>query len=260
MKEEFEKLLKAREDFIYLEEVDSTNEEAKRLAAKGAVHGTVVAADMQSKGKGRRGRSWDSPKGDSIYMSILLRPKIEAVHASMLTLVTALSAAEAVEEIIQEPCHIKWPNDLVLHDRKICGILTEMSADMEGIRYVIIGIGINVNQETFPDQIASMATSLKMETGTQISRAALMASVLKCFEKNYEIFMKQTSLAPFMEAYNKRLINIGRQVKLIRQNGEVIRTSRGIDAEGALIVCDEDGQTEKVISGEVSVRGLYGYV
>lgn len=262
-KEEVDRSLTTRmigRSYIYMEEVDSTNEEVKRLAAKGAPHGTVVAADMQTKGKGRRGRSWSSPKGDSVYMSLLLRPEMETIHASMLTLVIALSAAQAVEEVTGYPCQIKWPNDIVCNNKKICGILTEMSAEMECIHYVVIGIGINVNTEGFPEEIASMATSLKLETGQRINRADLAAAVLNHFEKNYEAFMKQSSLAPLTDAYNDKLINIGRQVKIISRGEEMVRISKGIDADGALIVCDEKGRTEKIISGEVSVRGLYGYV
>ena len=262
-KEEVDRNLSTRiigRHFIYEEEIDSTNEEVKRLAAKGAPHGTVVAADMQTKGKGRRGRSWSSPKGDSIYMSLLLRPEMETVHASMLTLVIALSASEAVEEVTGLNCKIKWPNDLVCHDKKICGILTEMSAEMECIHYVVIGIGINVNTKEFPEEISAMATSLSLESGQEINRADLAAAVLNHFETNYEMFMRQSSLLPLMEKYNNRLINIGRQVKILRQGKEEIRTSQGIDEKGALIVTDEEGRKEEVISGEVSVRGLYGYV
>jgi BirA family biotin operon repressor/biotin-[acetyl-CoA-carboxylase] ligase len=262
-REEVERGLTTRmigRNYIYMEEIDSTNEEVKRLAGKGAPHGTVVAADTQTKGKGRRGRSWNSPKGDSISMSLLLRPEMETLHASMLTLVIALAAAEAVEEVTGLSCQIKWPNDLVCNDKKMCGILTEMSADIEYIHYVVIGIGINANAETFPEEIASMATSLKKESGREVNRADLVAAVLNHFETDYETFMKHSSLEPLREAYNERLINIGRQVKIISQGETKIRTSQGIDADGSLVVCDETGKTEKIISGEVSVRGLYGYV
>lgn len=249
------------QNYIYLEETDSTNEEIKRLAAKGAPHGSVVAADMQTMGKGRMGRNWSSPKGENIYLSILLRPQMETIHASMLTLVIALSAAQAVEEVLGEPCQIKWPNDLVFHNKKICGILTEMSADMECIHYIVIGIGINVNTEDFPEEIAFMATSLKKETGKSVSRASLIASLLNHFERNYEIFLKDFTLSALLEEYNNRLINRGRQVKLIRYNKEEeIRFSQGIDSQGALLVTDKQGNQERIISGEVSVRGLYGYV
>lgn len=260
MKEEWKEFLKNRNNLVYLEEVDSTNEEAKRRAAEGAVHQTVLLADKQSRGKGRRGRNWESQSGKNISMSILLRPAMEPSCASMLTIVAAVSVAEAVEEVIGESCLIKWPNDLVIRDKKICGILTEMSTNQQGIRYVIVGIGLNVNQEAFPKEIASMAASLRMITGKEISRSNLVTLILDHFGKNYEIFMQQLSLAPFQESYNKRLIHMGRQVKLLCGEKEEIRTSLGIDAEGALIVRDENGQTEKVISGEVSVRGLYGYV
>lgn len=242
--------------FLWQEEIDSTNEELKRQALAGACHGRVICADHQTNGKGRRGRSWDSPKGDNIYLSILLRPDMEPVQASMLTLVCALSVAEAIEEAAGASCQIKWPNDLVLDGRKVCGILTEMSTGMEGIRYVVVGIGINVNRNIFPEEIAHMAASIDKGSG----REAIIKSLLFHFEKNYETFAKQKDLGPFLEQYNKRLVNIGRQVQILSGDQVQIRTSYGIDEGGALIVADEHGKKEKIISGEVSVRGLYGYV
>ena len=242
--------------FLWVEEIDSTNEELKRLAAADAVHGTVLCADYQTNGKGRRGRTWDSPKGDNIYLSILLRPELEAEHASMLTLIGALAVADSIEETTGAECQIKWPNDLVLGNKKVCGILTEMSSDMQGIRYVIVGIGINVNRNVFPDEIAHMAASIEKGKG----REAIVVSLLAHFEEKYNIFLKHKNLAPFLEEYNGRLAGIGRQVQILSGGEGQIRTSHGIDEGGALIISDEEGKTEKIISGEVSVRGLYGYV
>lgn len=242
--------------FWWQEETDSTNEELKRQAMCGAPHGTVLGSDCQTNGKGRRGRNWDSPRGDSIYLSILLRPQLEPTQASMLTLVCAVSAAEALKEATGISCQIKWPNDLILDGKKICGILTEMSTGTEGIRYVVIGIGINVNRQNFPEEIAHMAGSVPQGQGKE----TLIEALLDRFEENYLLFEQEKTLRPFLEQYNKRLVNIGQPVQLLSQEGRTCRISYGIDERGALIVADEDGKEEKIISGEVSVRGLYGYV
>ena len=242
--------------YLWMEEIDSTNEGLKRQAAAGACHGTVLCAGYQSGGKGRRGRTWDSPKGDNIYLSILLRPELEPVEASMLTLIGALAVAAAVEETTGAQCQIKWPNDLVLDSKKVCGILTEMSTGTNGIDYVIVGIGINVNREIFPEEIAHMASSIDKGQG----REAIIASLLFHFEEKYAAFTKYKNLSPFLKEYNGRLAGIGQQVQILSGGEGVIRTSHGIDEGGALIVSDENGNEEKIISGEVSVRGLYGYV
>ncbi|MBE5957014.1 MAG: biotin--[acetyl-CoA-carboxylase] ligase [Lachnospiraceae bacterium] len=242
--------------YLWMEEIDSTNEELKRQAAAGAVHGTVLAAGYQTNGKGRRGRTWDSPKGDNIYLSILLRPDLQPAEASMLTLIGALAVADSIKETTGADCQIKWPNDLVLAGKKVCGILTEMSTGADGIQYVIVGIGINVNRSIFPEDIAHMASSIEKGQG----REAIIASLLFHFEEKYDKFLKYKNLAPFVEEYNERLAGIGRQVQILSGGEGVIRTSHGIDEGGALIVTDEEGKEEKIISGEVSVRGLYGYV
>lgn len=242
--------------FFWAEEIDSTNEELKRRAAQGAVHGTVFCADYQTNGKGRRGRTWDSPKGDNIYLSILLRPEFEPEHASMLTLIGALAVAVAVEETTGAYCRIKWPNDLVLNGRKVCGILTEMSTDMTGIRYVIVGIGINVNRSIFPEEIAHMASSIEKGEG----REALIASLLFHFEEKYNLFLEKKDLSPFLEEYNGKLAGVGGPVQILSASDRKVCISHGINETGALIVSDEDGKREEIISGEVSVRGLYGYV
>ena len=248
------------QNYIWKEEIDSTNEEAKRLGREGAPQGTVEAAAQQTKGRGRRGRRWESPGGDNIYLSILLKPKFEPSKASMLTLMAALAAAEALEQCCQVSCQIKWPNDLVINQKKACGILTEMLTDHGGISSIIVGIGINVNTENFPKEIDHMATSLKKETGKEQDFQEIIASLLEKFEEYYEIFMEHLSLRPFMEEYNKRLINAGQQVQILTGSEVAIRTAHGINENGALIVSDERGRMEKIISGEVSVRGLYGYV
>ena len=256
---------------LYQEEMDSTNTEAKRQALE-ENHGLLVIAEEQTLGRGRRGRSWNSPKGTGIWMSLLLQPKeisiqsektvLSAKKASMLTLVTALSVAEAISEETGLEAFIKWPNDIVINNRKVCGILTEMSADNDGIHYVVIGIGINVNTREFPEEIREIATSLWLEQKKAgIDRASLVAAILGKLELYFEQFLEAEDLSFLLEEYNKKLVNFGKEVKVLGCDGqeENSGTAKGINKEGALLVETEEGLLE-VRSGEVSVRGLYGYV
>ena len=245
---------------VYLDIVDSTNEYAKELAKKEYVHGTVVVGDHQSAGKGRLGRGWSSPKGCAVYISYLLKPDILPAHASMLTLVAALSTSRAIEEITGCDCQIKWPNDIVMDGKKVCGILTEMSADMDCIHYVVTGIGVNVNMTSFDESIKDTATSLRLQTGNIISRSKLILSMLSYFEKDYAVFIKTEDLSGLLEDYNKRLVNRGRQVRIVERKQEWKAVARQINKAGELEVETEDGQIKYIVSGEVSVRGIYGYV
>ena len=244
----------------YYDKVDSTNEAAKRAAAEGAPEESFFVADCQTAGKGRRGRTWLSPGGEDIFFSILLRPDIPVQSASMLTILAALAGAETAAAHSGEVCRIKWPNDVILHDRKICGILTEMALEMNEIGYVIVGAGFNLNRMQFDDEIADMAGSIKKETGRQVDRAAFFADFVRSFISRYHRFLLTESLAPFVDEYNAVLINKGRQVKLVKNGHDLIRRAEGINELGELIVIDEDGRPETVFAGEVSVRGLYGYL
>lgn len=241
------------------EEIDSTNTEAKRLAEQGAVEGTLVTANYQTAGKGRRGRVWENPVGSTISMSVILRPDIAPVKASMLTLVMALSVSKAIENVSGLETQIKWPNDIIIHKKKVCGILTEMSAEMNRIHYVIIGCGINTGNMSVSPEVKDKATSLLLE-GKSVKRAVLVADVLSCFEQEYERFLQAGNLAPLLEEYNSRLINIGKEVKILDPLQEYQAVAEGINESGELIVTKEDGTKEAVFSGEVSVRGIYGYV
>lgn len=244
----------------YFRETDSTNTQAKRLGEEGAPAGALVAADRQMAGKGRRGRSWDSPPGRDIYMSLLLRPDIRPSDAPMLTLVMAQSVAEAIREKTGIDARIKWPNDIVSGGKKLCGILTEMSAEMDCINYIVIGVGINVNQPSFPEDIADRATSLMLETGRSFLRAPLIAAVMERFEDNYSRFLEAGDLSGIREDYNELLVNVGEQVRVLEPGHEYNALSFGINDRGELLVQKEDGSREAVFAGEVSVRGIYGYV
>ena len=243
----------------FFDEIDSTNNELRRIAENGAPDGTLAIAEIQTAGKGRRGRAWTSPRGSGIWMSFLLRPDFAPEYASMLTLVTAMAVEKGIRQQTGLDCQIKWPNDIVLNGRKICGILTEMSTEEDSIRYVVVGIGINVNTKEFPEEISKTATSLAIETGHPVRRAPLVASILKAWEEYYETYKKTLDLSLLKEEYNARLVNLGREVKVLAPKGDDVGVSGGITDTGELIV-EVDGEKREVMSGEVSVRGVYGYV
>ncbi|MGI6095107.1 MAG: biotin--[acetyl-CoA-carboxylase] ligase [Lachnospiraceae bacterium] len=242
----------------YTKEVDSTNNWAKKEAEAGSAQGLVTVTDRQTQGKGRRGRQWKTEEGSNIMMSLLLRPAFLPEKASMLTIVMGLSVAQAIREVTELPVQIKWPNDVIVSGKKLCGILTEMSTQMTCIDYVVIGVGINVNQTEFPEELQD-ATSLVIESGHPFKRAPLIASVLACFEKNYEIFCKTEDLTGLLEEYNRLLINKDRTVRVLEPQNEYTAVSHGINAHGELLVEREDGRKEAIFAGEVSVRGVYGY-
>lgn len=245
---------------LYFDEIDSTNTAAKKAAEDGTPHGTLVVADFQSGGKGRRGKSWSAPHGSGIWMSLVLRPELHPVTASMLTLVAAMAVADGLQKTAGMEAGIKWPNDIVSSGKKICGILTEMSTELEFINYVVTGIGINVNNESFPEDIQEVATSVYQETGNRVSRSSIIKAVMASYEQYYETFVQTCDMSALIEEYNRLLVNKDNEVRVIKKEGEYTGISLGIDESGELLVKTEDGNIHTVISGEVSVRGIYGYV
>jgi len=244
----------------FYDEIDSTNNEAKKKAEDGAKQGTLVIAECQNGGRGRRGKKWISPSGSGIWMSFVLKPTIHPYGASMITLVAALSVVSALKNIKGLECNIKWPNDIVANGKKICGILTEMSSELDAVNYVIIGIGININSTEFDEEISDIASSVFLETGLTIKRSQVVADFAKYFEKYYSIFMQTQDMRGLIDEYNGLLVNVGREVKINNINSQFIGNAIGINDKGELLVKKQDGSVEKVIAGEVSVRGLYGYV
>ncbi len=250
---------------VFFESTGSTNPDAKRFAEEGAPHGTTVVADRQTAGRGRRGRSWESPAGRSIYFTSIVRPAFVPDKASMITLVMALSVAEAIQEVTGLPTGIKWPNDIVVNGKKVVGILTEMSMtpEMNEIQFLVAGVGVNVNQESleeFPEELRGTATSLKIESGRQFDRAALLAEILARFEESYETFERTVDLSGLRARYESRRVGRNAVVRVLDPAGEYTGISRGITETGELIVEKESGERTLVYAGEVSVRGLYGYV
>ena len=193
-------------------------------------------------------------------MSMLLRPQIDPLAASMLTLVMALAAKKGIEISTGLKSEIKWPNDLVLNKKKICGILTEMGTEFMEIKYVVIGTGINVNQEEFPEELRKTATSLYLETGKKYHRSRIIERILEALEEYYGIFVKTEDMSVLLEEYNEKLVNRGQEVCVLDPKGEYRGLCQGITKTGGLLVELSDGTVTEVISGEVSVRGVYGYV
>lgn len=252
---------------IRLLETDSTNEYAKRLAREGACHNTVVVARKQSAGKGRLGRNFNSEEDKGIFMSLILRPDMKPVEASRLTLVAAVAVREALAELCGIQCGIKWPNDIVADGKKLCGILTEMSTENGIVKYVIVGIGVNVANEKFKEELSQVATSVFLLTGRLYDKEELMNQILRRYDKYYKLYAQTKNLLSVKSDYDSYLVNIDSRVRVIDNmgNGAVLEgICRGIDEEGDLLVEIEakNGSTslEKIVSGEVSVRGVYGYV
>ena len=203
-------------EVLYFDTIDSTNTKAQELAEKGYPSGTLVVADKQESGKGRRGRSWVSPSGTGIFMTLMIKPDINPNNASMLTLVAALAVAKAITSVTGEEAMIKWPNDIVVNGKKVCGILTEMNAQFDYINHIVVGIGINVHNESFPEEISQMASSLMIEAGgKRFHRAQIIAETMSYFEQYYDTFLKTQDLSALVREYDELLVNRNKSVRAV---------------------------------------------
>ena len=250
-----------KEHFHYLEETDSTNTRIKNMAKDGAPHGTVLIADRQTGGHGRLGRSFHSPGGVGIYMSILLRPDCKPAQLLHLTCATAVAMCDAVEKAAGFRPGIKWTNDLVSGKRKLGGILTELGFTSSGtVDYAVIGIGINCCQRLsdFAPDIRDIAGSLSMITGTETDRAKVAAAMMEALHEMSETLL--TGKEAMLERYRADCITVGQDISLVRSDEVRHGHAVDVDESGSLVVRFGDGHTEAVSSGEVSVRGMYGYV
>lgn len=247
------------QEIFYFPVLDSTNTKAKQLAEEGYPSGTLVVAEQQDAGRGRRGRGWASPRGVGIFMTLMLKPDILPNNASMLTLVAALAVAAAIRKCTGRPAGIKWPNDIVMNGKKVCGILTEMSAQIDYVNHVVVGIGINVHNESFPEDIAPTATSLYLETGVHYRRAALIEEIWEQFERYYAVFLQTQDLSGLVKEYEAHLVNMHQSVRVIDPKEPFEGRAMGITPRGELMV--DTWESRRLVSaGEVSVRGIYGYV
>lgn len=250
--------VKLARKMLYFDQLESTNIYCREHREE-LEDGTLVIADKQTAGRGSRGRSWESPAGVAVYMSLLLKPDISPVQAPMLTLVMAVSVARALYGIGME-AGIKWPNDIVVNGKKLAGILTEMNAEVGCVHSVTIGVGMNVLTPGFPKELTERATSLYLETGRTVSRAELVAAIINCFEEDYKRFLQTKDLSELLQQYTQFSATIGKEVRILDYKEEYTAYAVGVDQHGQLLVEKEDGTKEKVFADEVSVRGIYGYV
>lgn len=250
-----------RDKIQFFETITSTNDVLKQMALQGAPEGTVLVADSQSGGRGRLGRTFLSPSGVGIYLSVLLRPACMPGELMHLTCGSALAACNAIEQTAGFRPGVKWTNDIVYRKKKLAGILTELGLNQDGSTdYAIIGIGINCTQkpEDFPPELREIAGSLKMVSGREIDRALVAAKMIEgFFEMNRGLLQKKSQI---ISDYRKDCITLGQEISVVRNGFNRHGKALDVDEDGALLVAYEDGSMETVNSGEVSVRGLYNYV
>ena len=232
--------------------IDSTNSVALRLGQDDEPHGTVILAEEQTAGRGRVGRSWYSEKSSGIYMTVLLRPPVSPVQASLLTLLAGLAARDAIVEQAGVTPDLRWPNDLLLNGKKLGGILTEMHAEPDRIKFVIVGIGLNVNHARLPDELAGMATSLRIETGRTHSRLELLVKLLRNLDSYYNRFLTEGA-APILARFGEvSSYAQGKRVRITTSAESYVGTTAGLEPGGLLRIQRDDGRTEIVIAGDVT--------
>lgn len=241
-------------EIYYFSEIDSTNNEGKKQANLGCVEGSIVLAEEQKGGRGRLARGWFSPKGKGIWLSIILRPPFNPYDAPKCTLMAAVAVTKAIRSMTQVECGIKWPNDILYQGKKLVGILTEMSAEIDAINHVVIGMGINVNigEHEFPDELQSIATSLSMIRGEEISRLTLLNGILGELEVVYNQVV-QNGFIPMLNEWRELSVTLGQQVDVVGSGRNFSGTAIDIDQDGALLVQTEQC-LEKVLAGDVSIR------
>ncbi len=241
-------------DYFYYPSIDSTNQQARMLASQGYSEGTVVVADMQTDGRGRRGRSWYSPAGQGIYISLILRPRISLKEISRISLIPAVALAETLQEELGLDARIKWPNDILINHKKIAGVLSEAVTDMDGVEFVVIGMGLNINNSTsdFPDDFRTVPTSILAETKQPVSRVKILQSLLAKLEHHYNL-LQNGDFSITLTAGKRLSMVIGQQVNLETSRGWVTGQAVDIDENGYLLVHDGAGGVHTVISGEIEV-------
>ena len=261
--------------YVWLEETDSTNSLMKRLLDEGTtvesgdgygvliegnpVEGLMLLSNKQTAGRGRSGHTWSSPSGSSIALSVLLRPQTTADEIPMITLIAAMAVASAIDKASGVNTTIKWPNDVLIGDKKVCGILTELDI-RDNVKSLIVGIGVNISQESFPEEIEKVATSLLIETGLFVDKEVLAGLLAEELEKYYELFLETKDMSKLKDEYSSKLVNMDKEVKVLDPSMNITGIARGIDSEGQLLVETSDGVIHHIYAGEVSVRGIYGYV
>ena len=243
-----------RGEIYYFSEIDSTNNEGKKQANLGCAEGSIVLAEEQHGGRGRLSRGWFSPEGKGIWLSIILRPPFNPYDAPKCTLMAAVAVTKAIRSITQVECGIKWPNDILYQGKKLVGILTEMSAEIDAINHIVIGMGINVNiaQSDFPDELQSIATSLSIIQGKEISRLTLLNGVLGELELAYEQIIEK-GFPQMLDEWRELSVTLGQEVNVVGSGRNFSGTAIDIDQDGALLV-QTTQCLERVLAGDVSIR------
>lgn len=244
-------------EIVYLDTVDSTNSLAMTLATRGAAHGTVVTADRQTNGKGRKGRKWISPPGANLYLSIILKPEVSPAEASQIPILSVIASVRALERMVSElPFTIKWPNDIYCRGRKISGTLCEMKAEIDRVNHVVVGTGINVNMESSDDSIRDIATSLLMETGSEFSRVRTAAFLLEEFERVYNRWLSEGNLEFIIDEWDRYSLLKDKLVDVRTAARIVSGKAAGIARNGALKLELPDGTVRMVYAGDASLHGV----
>jgi BirA family transcriptional regulator, biotin operon repressor / biotin---[acetyl-CoA-carboxylase] ligase len=231
---------------------DSTNSVALRLDAQTGPHGTVVIAEEQTAGRGRLGRNWYSEKSSGIYTSIILRPPLSPAAAPILTLLAGVAVHHAVSSATGLQADIRWPNDVLVNGRKVCGILTEMKAEVDRLHMVVLGIGINVNHRSMPEELRDIATSLAIESGRHFARLQVLAELLRGVERYYHMLLKEGHAAIVREWSRASSYAEGKQVHVKAGGNGYSGVTAGLDASGALKICRDDGRQELLVAGEIT--------
>lgn len=248
------------DEVYYFDTIASTNTYIKEIESKYPGKQLLVISDEQTAGRGRLGRKWESPKGDGIWMSMLLRPRISPFEASKITQIAAAGLVEALRDVLAIDVKIKWPNDLILSGKKLAGVLTEMNAELSSVNYVVLGCGINVNTMEFPEDLKDKATSLRLELNKDINKKDIIVSFIREFNKLYLDFEKSGNYENTLKICRENSATLGNQVRVI--SGDKVEIGKAIDlnSNGELIIEDENGEEKTIFYGEVSVRGINGYL
>jgi BirA family transcriptional regulator, biotin operon repressor / biotin---[acetyl-CoA-carboxylase] ligase len=240
-----------RKEIVHLVETDSTNARARKLAEQGAPEGTLVVAERQTQGRGRKGRAWFSPSGAGLYTSLVLRPSMPPHEATRITFLTAVAAAEALLHLTDLNVRIKWPNDILVNGKKIAGILTEISTGRGGVDYAVVGLGMNVNTQGFPDDISEKATSVFIETGERFPRAVLLREYLRqqeaCFRR-----LRTSGFEPILGRWKELADSMGKEIRVRMLENTYEGWVEDIDPEGILILRDRQGISRRILAGDVS--------
>lgn len=241
----------------FFDEISSTNDYAKSLASSNEEEGAIVIADCQTNGKGRLDKKWESNKGEGLFMSILLRPSVHINNIVQITLLSGICICNGIKKATGLDASIKWPNDIVINGKKVCGILTELSAQVENVSYIILGIGINVNNKNFNDDLKDKATSIFLETNKETERANLLSYILNELEEKYLKFKEIKDFTLFLPEYKSLCINLHKEARVIYKNQEIIGTVIDISPSGEIVLKTDKGVLN-ISSGFVSLRNIDG--